>query len=384
MSALPSMSKIGRVLACPASHALPQEELPVSEHADDGTARHEALANLVLNKPNEDALNGWLEGLVESGVVEVLRKYRPEVALVYDAAFGTARELGQFIARAYGELSPTEVPGSADYLQVDGEVVRVIDLKTGRVEVKAQGNEQLLTLAVAACRLYGAKRAEVAILWAPEGSTPRWDWNYLALEQLEQHASELAQALLQRVSEARSDIAAGLVPRHVEAGSHCRFCPAQASCPTRSMVMKAAAEPTFRSGWQQALTAGQTAQVWQVLQTLRSEADAIEAALRTMAKVAPLDIGEGRTVGWRTVERETIDAEQAWPALVALLGEDGARAAVAMETSKAAIERGVKAAKAAGKVSGPIKAGVEQVLKAVRESGAVTTKSTERFEELKR
>ena len=126
---------------------------------------------------------------------------------------------------------------------------------------------------------------------------------------------------------------------------------------------------------------GRTAEVYRAMKVLQHEAEEMGEVLRSMARTAPVDIGDGRSLMVRNVERESIDAGAAWPALVSLLGEDAARAAVSMETSKSAIERGVKAAKAAGKVSGTIKAATEQVMEAVRQAGAVTTKASERFEE---
>jgi len=117
------------------------------------------------------------------------------------------------------------------------------------------------------------------------------------------------------------------------------------------------------------------------MKALRAEADEMERVLRAMARTAPVDVGDGRSLILRTVERESIDAAQAWPVLASLLGDEGARAAVTMEASKASVERGVKVAKAAGALKGTIKSGVEQVMEAVRQSGAVTTKTSERYEE---
>jgi hypothetical protein len=79
-------------------------------------------------------------------------------------------------------------------------------------------------------------------------------------------------------------------------------------------------------------------------------------------------------------EREVIDAEAAWLVLAERLGPDGARAAMTLETSKAGVERGVRAAKKAGVMAGTIRVNVGSVMVALHEAGAVTTKTTERYE----
>lgn len=385
MSRLPTASKVARAMACPASEALPHEEQPVTSAAEGGNGRHAALVTLRDGGDVAPEHADWVDGLVEAGVLEELHGYRAEVALAYDVAFGDGRELGERLERAYPETRPTEVVGSADYVRLTPAptptVVQVVDLKTGRHEVRAEDNAQLLTLALAACRAHGLAHAEVGILWAPEGMAPHWEWASVPLRRLERHAAELAE-MMSRIEEARVDVEAGREPRHLQDGTHCHFCPAKGACPKRSAIaVQATTAPTFRQTWTALAAAGKTAEVYRAMKVLQHEAEEMGEVLRSMARTAPVDIGDGRSLVLRNVERESIDAGTAWPALVSLLGEDAARAAVVMEMSKASVERGVKAAKAAGALKGTIKAGVEQVMEAVRQAGAVTTKASERFEE---
>lgn len=381
MSRLPTASKAARALACPASEALPHVEQPQSEAASDGNARHELLVSMLDGAAPSGPHAEWGAALVEAGILEDLRGYRAEVALAYDVAFGGGRELGERLGRAYPATHPSELVGSADYLKVmPGGMVIVVDLKTGMTPVDAKNNAQLLTLALAACRAYGSTQAEVGILQAPEGMEPRWSWWEVSAERLEQHAAELAQ-MYADLEDARSDVKAGRKVRHVAEGAHCRYCPAQAACPKRSAIATAATRsPTYREQWMTAAADGRTAEVWRALQVLRGEADEMERILREMARMGPVDIGGGKHLAVKTVQRESIDGAAAWPVLAALLGE-AAHAAVTMEVSKTSIERGVKAAKAAGTMKGSIKAGVEQVMTEVRAAGAVQLKTSERFEE---
>lgn len=381
MSRLPTASQTPRVMACPASEALPHVEKLPSEVASAGTGRHELLVDVRDGKSPSGQHADWAERLIEDGILEDLRGYRAEVALAYDVAFGGGRELGERLGRAYPTTHPSELVGSADYLRVTaaGTVV-VVDLKTGMTPVDARDNAQLLTLALAACRAYGSTRAEVGILQAPEGMEPRWSWWEVSEERLEQHAAELAQ-MYADLEDARSDVKAGRTVRHVAEGSHCRYCPAQAACPKRSAIATAAVTaPTYRAQWMALASEGRTAEVWRALQVLRGEADEMERILREMARMGPVDLGGGKHLAVKTVQRESIDGATAWPVLAALLGEH-ASAAVTMEVSKASVERGVKAAKAAGRLAGSIKAGVEQVMAEARAAGAVTTKQVERYEE---
>lgn len=387
MSRLPTMSKVERALACPASEALPHEAQPVTEAAEDGNGRHEALIAAVFGQPVPEKHAAWVEALREAEAqrLEFLKGWRAEVTYSYDVAFGDGAELGERLGRSYPEVSPTAIVGTADWVKLDvmadgKRYVSVLDLKTGRHEVPVEGNAQLLTLALAAARAHEADCATVFILQAPEGMTPKETAWAVSARRLEEHAAALADMMV-RIEEARSDVAEGRPVRHVSDGSHCHFCPAKAACPKRSAIAVQATQPTFRATWTALAAEGRTADVWRAMKVLRGEADEMEAVLREMARHGPVDIGDGHSLIAKTVERESIDAGLAWPALVALLGEDAARCAVSMDTSKAGIERGVKAAKTAGALKGSVKAGVEQVMQAVREAGAVSTKQSERFEE---
>ena len=116
---------------------------------------------------------------------------------------------------------------------------------------------------------------------------------------------------------------------------------------------------------------------------LQAEADAIDDALREEARGGDLVV-DGGTLGWRTYERESIDAAVAWPVLVEVLGPDAAREAVSLDTSKAGVERGVAAALKAGVLTGKKKDAAASTLAKLREAGAMEVKSIEKFEEHKR
>lgn len=388
---LPTASKIERVMACPASHALPQVETEPGDEAVKGTLRHAALAwRIVGSEATPEAVDDetmrWLEGLTEEDI-ESLRGAHVEMAYAWDVLWGEARIIGRNIGRAYGELRPTEIAGSADYVLKGFGHLRVVDLKTGRGEVTGPSeNRQLLTLALMAARADGWDGpVSVELLLAPDGGSVRWQSADVSPARLAQHEADLV-VMHSRIYEARADVEAGRTPRHVATGSHCTYCPAQASCPERqAMVTQAAEKPmTFRLGWEALLMSGQAAPVVAARDALQAEADAIDDALRAAARKGDLDTGGGTTLGWRTYEREVIDASKAWPVLVETLGQDAAREAVSLDTSKAGVERGVSAALKAGVLTGKKKDAAASMLTRLREAGAMAVKQVEKFEEHKR
>lgn len=385
---LPTASKIERVMACPASHVLPRIEA-TSEYAASGQERHAALAARVTCTTRQEwseATQRWLDG-IDDDVIAHLRSAGVEVAYAHDVLWDETRVIGEDIGRAYGELRPTEIAGSADYVVSGPDYLCVVDLKTGRGEVTPpERNAQLATLALMAAQAQAWKGpVAVELLLAPEGMTPRRVMAELSPADLARHAADLV-VMHGRIYEARADVEAGRTPRHVVTGSHCRYCPAQASCPERSALATQATEKPmlFRLGWQSLLAVGDAEMVLAARDALRAEADAIDQALREAAKSGPVVAGDV-VCEWRTVERETIDAAKAWAVLSEAYGPDAARAAMTLETSKAGVERGVTAAIAAGAlVVGKKKDVVAAALASLRAAGAMTKKSTERYEEHKR
>lgn len=383
---LPTMSKIERVLACPASHALPQTYDAPSVYAQDGNDRHAALAAHVSGQtlPVLPGVSGWLESVVEA-VGNELRGARVEVALAYDVLWGSGRIVGENIGRAYGQTGPTEIVGSADYLRHDNGELWVVDLKTGRAEVTApHENAQLLTLAVAARAALGMRGgARLSLLLAPEGSAPRWRHAEVTGGELTVHEERLAE-MATHLDEARSDLGAGHAPRHLAQGEHCRYCPAKAACPARASLAQGTLEAPVEQaqGWRAMLAAGKRAEVYRLWRTARDVLGEVGDALHASAAEAPIELGGGEVFGRREVTRTVVDADVAWPLLAEAYGSTVARAAMSLDTSKAGISRAAallwEQRKAAG-VKATKKATEAEMMAAV--APAMTTKRGERFEQ---
>ena len=386
---LPTASKVERVMACPASHALPQVETEPGDYARDGQERHAALAARITCTTRQEwseSTQRWLDG-IDDDVIAHLRSAGVEVAYAHDVLWSETRVIGEDIGRAYGDLRPTEIAGSADYVVSGPDYLCVVDLKTGRGEVTTpERNAQLATLALMAAQARAwTGPVAVELLLAPEGMTPRRVMAELSPERLEAHAADLV-VMHSRIYEARADVEAGRPVRHVATGSHCAYCPAQGACPERQGIVAAAARSpaTFRENWRGMVEKRDgLAFVVAARDALQAEADAIDDALRVAARGGDLVI-DGGTLGWRTYEREVVDAAVAWPVLVEVLGPDAAREAVSLDTSKAGVERGVAAALKAGVLTGKKKDAAASMLTKLREAGAMEVKSIEKFEEHKR
>ncbi len=144
-----------------------------------------------------------------------------ELPILYDAEHDTAAvcEMGPGGERDYLGVTAMRIPTRLDLLRVDGDTVWVVDIKTGSRSncEPAATNVQLATQAVAACRLFGAKRAYVGLVFPLKTKVHPPEWREMLADDLDEHAGLLHQTLR-------------LIPASEPArGSHCWRCPIGAS-----------------------------------------------------------------------------------------------------------------------------------------------------------
>jgi hypothetical protein len=363
--------------------------LPVVDSAwaagEAGTDKHGALAAAIVGteqNPSPDVV-AWLDALNDDpATLAPIRGAAPELAYGYTPATGIARLIGANVGRAYN-AAPGEFAGSADYVLVTSGLVTVVDLKTGMADVPHPArNAQLRFLALAAARWHGVETARVGILHAPEGRTPWWSWATLDAFELEAIAVEL-RTLAERIGYARNDVAKGKTPR-LTVGEHCNHCPARFGCPTRvAMAQRLAGEPEKVVLDLKAMLTPESAALalarWQAATKALQE---VGAALHAYASESPIPLGDGRAWGPVVSEREVIDADKAWPVLVAKYGANTAREAMSLDTSKAGLERMARVVRETASGKPPtLKALTGEALEALRAAGAVTTKKQTKFEE---
>lgn len=382
---LPTASRLQLAATCAASAVLPVVDSAWAT-GEAGHDKHEALAAWLRHPISVtdlgDALTPWLEGVVEATAELRLPGTRDEVAYAYDVTTDAARLLGERLGRAYHQR-PSEFAGSADYVRVEAGRVVVVDLKTGMGETPHPSrNAQLRFLAMAAARVHGVAVARVGLLLAPEGQEPRWQWADMDAFELEAVAVEL-RTLAERIGWAREAVEAGKTPR-LTVGEHCAHCPARFGCPARvAMAQRLAGEPEAVVLDLKAMLTPESASLalarWKAA---RKALDEVGAALHAYAKESPIAVGDGRVWGPVETEREEIDADTAWPVLVARYGAEAARAAMTLDTSKAGVERMARVVRELPDSGKPtIKSVTTEALDALRKAGAVKTKTTTRYEE---
>lgn len=394
---LPSASKLQLALTCPASQVMPVVD---SEWAtgEAGREKHAALAWRLLGPEAapltySDETAAWLDAIDDEDLAELRwPDVVSELALAYDVATGRGRVLGRNLGRLYPETTPTEFFGAFDYVRLDAGVVTVVDLKTGMAEVPHPSrNAQLRFGALAAARFHGVDSARVGILHAPEGREPWWSWATFDAFELELIATEM-KGLADRIGCARNDYQRGKTPR-LRVGEHCGHCPARFGCPARvAMAQRLAGEPEKVVLDLKALLTPETAALtlarWQAATKALQE---VGNALYAYASENPIPLGDGRVWGPNVSTREVIDAEKAWPVLVEKYGPEVARKAMALDTSKAGVDRAMHHLRESmrgaaerpkgaptGKVT--IKGLNEEALTTLRAAGCMTTKETMTFE----
>lgn len=382
---LPTASRLQLAMACAASHALPVVDSAWAS-GDAGNDKHAALAAFVVGddaaarNATPEAI-AWVKTLEPETLAPIMGAV-PEIAYGYTPATGVARLIGTNVGRNYN-AGPGEFAGSADYVLVTEGLVTVVDLKTGMTDVPHPArNAQLRFLALAAARWHGVESARVGILHAPEGRTPWWSWATLDAFELEAVAVEL-RTLAERIGYARNDVAKGKTPRLV-VGEHCAFCPARFACPARvAMAQRLAGEPEKVVLDLKAMLTPESAALalarWKAAMKALQE---VGAALHAYASETPIPLGDGRVWGPVVSEREVIDADKAWPVLVAKYGANTAREAMSLDTSKAGLERMARVVRETASGKPPtLKALTTEALEALRAAGAVRMKKRTEFEE---
>lgn len=305
-----SGSATERILACPASASLPAVDEPSGPDAATGTLVH-GYVRSALVRGRDAALRALAEtadpdliarcAAIRLGELSALGEVDDaEVAYAYDLETGAARILGRNIGRAYPRLGDGEVPTTTDLEIVQPDGVRlVLDIKTGWRWVPGDTPQiRFHALAVMAAR--GLDRVRVGIVRIDdEGeidvSPP------LEIDELD--AGALAHDLRlarDRVLAARAQVVAYQTP-DVRTGPHCRYCPAQTSCPARVGMVRAvlALDPASVRERVLAMTPAEGGEMWERYQTAKALVKAIGESLEDLARREPLDLPDGSTLEMR-------------------------------------------------------------------------------------
>jgi hypothetical protein len=336
-------------------------------------ARHAALANVVASEYVEACAAIDLDGLpLGAG-------WRQEIAFAVNAETGAVEELGRLeSARGYPKMEPQWIFGTADVVGVEG----VRDYKFSAYEshtTPASENLQLAFLGYALAKHWGADTVEVGLIHLRADGSHYEDRH--TLDAFDFGAFEFRlKRIWDGVQAAHSTVASGRVP-HVSQGPHCRWCPAMASCPAITTLVRAAAnEPTLTADGILAMLTPQTAAAaYERLQSVKAALAPVSAALALYAGSQPIDLGGGRYYGERQTTRESVDGMVAMNALDALYGPAVARVGVEVAASKASVGRAVATVVERRRADGEkvTKAAIQrEAIEAVRAAGGITSKTS--------
>ena len=394
----PSGSKIARAMACPTSVALPQYPEPAGEAAESGTAIHEYLARITQGMLSAESLEQVPEqyrdrcAVIELEHIPVGEQYAAEVALAYDVATDTAREVGRDIRRDYGKLEATEIPMTADLISVTDDRVIVDDYKTGRKSLgPARQAWQLRALALAAARCYAREAAEVSFVWIREDGSSYRQSAHFDMFDLEDIRVELVDGC-KRMERSIGTVGAG-EPVKVNEGDHCTYCPAFRSCPAKTLMLRhAIGDPlSVRDSVQTMLDDGQATEAANAYHRLKDLVEVLGKAIYSYARECPIDMGDGTELRTVVSTRERLVGRVAYDVLTELHGLDVALVACDLDASKASVQRAVGRvhdnAKLKGEKPPTRKALMEETLGEIRARGGVeanVSRSVKRAKKLSR
>jgi hypothetical protein len=242
-------SSLSRVMACPASEALPHVITKSSRSADRGTAAHEYLYRLHNGEPVGEALAAVPEehrAYCESIKITPVPGAIAEVSVAYDVMRRRARLLGARGRSAYGALTPSEIAGTCDLFIPSSATV--VDWKTthdiDKLDVERY-RPQLEFYALALARVHRLARIRYEIVAIDDAGL----WQCVEQRELDfEDLEEIADRLESALRAVTSAIEHG--PRKVVEGDHCRYCPAWRACPAKRAALEAIGgtpEPTGRT-----------------------------------------------------------------------------------------------------------------------------------------
>lgn len=380
-----SGSQLDRVVRCEASAALPQV---VNEDDNDGRERGHAVHKFLERVPElgrevalaeTDEKHRALCGDIELAKLADRLSLSREVPIAYNWKEDTARLLvrgedGRLLVDRSCEVAMIlDLVGSAD------RAVYVGDYKTGYGWLPDPDRSfQLGAGAVAAARLFGARRAYVEYLRIRDDGTVRRKFAELDLFAIDETAASIA-AALRRAHELRLRVLDGFVPNVVE-GPWCKHCPAKQHCPAKTALIRHVMSDPQPVPYTIPLTPEIALNAYVMLKRAKEGLKDIESAIYAYAKTTPLFLGheeDGVTERWfgefTRDGNDVLDGAVVHSVMTARYGGEEANKAVTMESTKKAIGDVVRRNLAPDqKITKVIDAVIEQV----REAGGITNPTT--------
>lgn len=253
-------STMERTLACPAWATLAAQmpKAPSSDFADEGNLLHQAMENWAKYDMQPRVGDTYGTAIMTEELIET--KFKPACEALdkllddYDAEV--------IFVEPFVELIPDQAGGSIDCLAVstDGKAMFVIDYKFGHNTVAVENNAQLMFYALCAAvdplTATAVEKAETLHLCIiqPNADGEVLDIAISSIDVLDAFELEVYTAIDKSEK-------GGLDPVQ---GKHCRYCPAQATCPAKTGLLERAQEldPAIASNLSEALAIIPDIQHW--------------------------------------------------------------------------------------------------------------------------
>ena len=221
-----SASRMHRIMACPASFHLENQMPPEPPNpaAERGTHIHELAEKMFAGATAFDNESG--DDLdIASSYVSYVDKLR-----THSRKFHIEMSVTEALKTVH-----TSLGGTADAVIVKDNTLHVVDLKTGRVIVKAEENVQLLTYALGVAIKLNAPLDDINVemhIWQP-GNVHSWT---VPGTRLRQHATDVKRAAL--IAE-QPNMPANPTP------DGCKSCKAKSVCPAMREKVQESARSDF-------------------------------------------------------------------------------------------------------------------------------------------
>jgi hypothetical protein len=351
-------------------------QLPPSEAMELGTNVHEAIeraltqSDYVIRSDEAALLFGtWKQWWQSRPLGDY--EWQAEVAYAYAPETDTARKMGYSLGRRY-DTADAEIAGTIDAMALtDGGAV-VIDWKTGsdfgNLVPHAAENWQLKLYALAVARAHGINNVTVVIARITPDEVRTTSHTLDAMD-LDMVAAEV-QALVASVATSKPT-----------PGLHCRRCKAVATCPATATATDALVpvQPIAI----EIKTPEQASAALVRLRQVQAACEQMEAMLKIYAiNNDGIALPGGKRWVKTTVDRESISLSGQDMAMgVGLICEAGAESALESKTttSKAAIERALKAGGLKGK---DLRTKMDGLMSELRAAGVVRVASVDAWREV--
>lgn len=274
----------------------------------------------------------------------------------------------------WSEPEPLDISDPTHPKCPPGSMLWVVDYKSGEdtfVE-PIEHNAQARTNALMAAVWTGAHYAVPAILFVRKG-LGEWDTPEEAMgpRQLAEHAGYVREW----IAEVRRQQALAEAGERLDLleGKHCEFCPGRSRCSAHTAIIKSIITGPAPVG-DAPLTVHERTWLAQRLRSIEYVAKkARQVLVADVDAHGPIDLEDGNVWGPFPRKRTTILVKEAVRVLVAELGAEGAREAVAVEesVSRESIEAVVKAQHAAKGLKRQVAPAVRRIFAILGEAGAL-------------